>query len=170
MAAVWPWPASTRASMRLIGAAWYAGYLAHAARAGLAGVTLAAAAGPSGSSAPMARASIRAFTSSVGTRHWPAAAVLETRSSAPREVQALAVRTGSELVLWLTNLTGRRQKVRLEGLASDGPGLSLQLLEEASMEAFGRDPESWSGAGRHVTDRIVDLPPYAVATLGTAGA
>ena len=32
----------------LIGAAWYAGYLAHAGRAGLAAVTLAAVAGPSG--------------------------------------------------------------------------------------------------------------------------
>ena len=66
------------------------------------------------------------------------------------------MRTGDGLVLWLTNLTGRQQKVRLEGLASDGPALSLQLLEETSMEAFDRDPESWSVAGRHVTDRTVD--------------
>ena len=154
----------------LIGAAWYAGYLAHAARAGLAGVTLAAAAGPSGIVARDGTGVHPSFHVIRGHAALAGAAVLETRSSAPREVQALAVRTGDGLVLWLTNLTGRQQEVRLEGLASDGPALSLQLLEETSMEAFDRDPESWSATGRRVTDRTVELPPYAVAMLGTAGA
>ena len=78
----------------LIGAAWYAGYLAHAARAGLAGVTLAAAAGPSGIVARDGTGVHPSFHVIRGHAALAGAAVLETRSSAPREVQALAVRTG----------------------------------------------------------------------------
>ncbi len=97
----------------LIGAAWYAGVLAHAARGGLDAVTLGAVAGPSG-----------VVAADGGT--YPVHAVLKghaalrgqpvhaSRSSAPREVQVAAV--GEDI--WLVNLTGEPRRVRIEGRPS----------------------------------------------------
>ena len=112
----------------LIGAAWYAGLVAHAARAGLEAVTMAAAAGPSGLAyAPLPWPQpwfdgrgegvfpsfhvFRELASAAGRMQ------VETRSSRPREVQALAVRTSDGLRLWLVNLTGETREVSIVGTA-----------------------------------------------------
>jgi hypothetical protein len=94
----------------LIGAAWYAGVLAHAARAGLEAMTLAATAGPSGVAAAdgspyPVHAILRGHAALRGQP------VRASRSSAPREVQVAAV--GEEI--WLVNLTGQPRRVRIEG-------------------------------------------------------
>ena len=93
----------------LIGAAWYAGVLAHAARAGLEAVTLAAVAGPSGVVAGDGRLypAHHVLRGHAALRGQP---VRAAHSSAPRDVQVMAA--GAEL--WLTNLTGRLQRVRLQ--------------------------------------------------------
>ncbi len=148
----------------LIGAAWYAGYLARVAAGGMAGVTLAAAAGPSGIvGADGGRVHpiyhiIRGHTALAG------GLVMAATSSAPRNVQALAVRTGTDLHLWLTNLTGKSQEVRLEGVA---PGTTFQLLDVASVEALADDPKRIGDKCRPMVGSSIVLPPYAVASFRT---
>ena len=149
----------------LIGAAWYAGYLAHAARAGLAAVTLAAVAGPSGVVAP-------------GGEIWPVfhvlrghaalrdAQVLGSRSSAPRDVQALAARNAqSGLQVWLANLTETPQRVRLDPGAAALGDATLALIDEEGFDALGHDAGALAGRARPVRLDAIELPPYAVARL-----
>jgi hypothetical protein len=159
----------------LIGAAWYAGYLAHAARAGLEAVTLGAVAGPSGivhtpqphpqpwfdeTQAPL-HPSWHVFRGHAALRGAP---VLATRSSAPRDVQALAARRSDGLTLWLTNLTGAPQEVRLDGLPSAG-NATLALLDEDGFADLCRDPDALDRLARPFASTAVTLPPYAVARL-----
>ncbi|MGD9508087.1 MAG: hypothetical protein AB7I59_02890 [Geminicoccaceae bacterium] len=94
----------------LIGAAWYAGVLAHAARGGLEAVTLGAAAGPSGVVAPdgdpyPVHEVLRGHAALRGQPVWA------SRSSAPREVQV----TAAGDTVFLVNLTGQPKRVRLDG-------------------------------------------------------
>lgn len=94
----------------LIGAAWYAGVQAHAARGGLEAVTLAAVAGPSGVVEPDGnrRPVFEVLRGHAALRGQP---VRASRSSAPREVQVTAVGDA----IWLVNLTGQERRVRVEG-------------------------------------------------------
>ena len=150
----------------LIGAAWYAGYLAHAARAGLEAVTLAAVAGPSGIvvAAPRARRGCaRATTCCVAMP--PCAAPRCWRRTALRRATCRcwprARRTG--LQLWLINLTGEPQPVRLEGGQWDGA--SLRLIDEAGFVQLARDPAWLAGGARPLEAGQLTLPPYAVAMI-----
>ncbi|MEK0085151.1 hypothetical protein [Benzoatithermus flavus] len=164
----------------LIGAAWYAGYLAHAARAGLAAVTLAAVTGPSGivhtpqdhpqpwfDDHPDAvlRPSYHVLRGATVLR---GGAVLGTESSAPRDVQVLAVRSRTGVTLWLANLTGAQQEVRLAGDDVAGTG-TLALLDEGSFEAACRDPDALDRIARPASTEALTLPAYAVARLVLAG-
>lgn len=162
----------------LSGAAWYAGYLAHAARAGLDAVTLAAVAGPSGivharqqpprSWFDEAEASVYpSFHVIRGHAALRGAAVLETVVSAPRDVQAVGVRAGDSVELWLVNLTGTPREVRLEGAAPRSG--TLALLDEDSFETLCRDPEALPRLGRPTALDSIALPPYAVAQVTASG-
>ena len=152
----------------LIGAAWYAGLVAHAARGGLEAVTMGAAAGPSGLAyAPLA--SPQPWFDETGEGVFPSFHVfrelasaagqmqVETRSSRPREVQALAVRTHDGLRLWVVNLTGETREVSIVGAAGHqrraaffdravfGKGVSVQpddraLASGGSMEPISLEP------------------------------
>lgn len=155
----------------LIGAAWYAGYLAHAGRAGLAAVTLAAIGGPSGivvtpqveprpwidaAGVPLVPSYqvIRAHTGLAG------GAVLETESDAPGALQVLAVRKAGAHFLTLVNLTPEERLVRLEG-----PGLESLVgrrLEEENFEAACRDPDLLVEGRGEPLGREVRLGAYAV--------
>ena len=158
----------------LCGAAWYAGYLAHAARAGLDAVTLATVAGPSGIVHARER-SARSWFDEAETSVYPSfhvirghaalhgAAVLETAVSAPRDVQALGVRAGDGVELWLVNLTGTPREVRLEGAAPRSG--TLALLDEDSFETLCRDPDALPRLGRPTTLDSIALSPYAVAQV-----
>lgn len=143
----------------LIGAAWYAGYLAHAARAGLDAVTLGAVAGPSGIGADGAvTPSYHVLRRQAALR---GAAVLDAQSSRPRDVQVLAARTTAGHELWLTNLTGTPQRVSLpvEGAAA------LWTIDAATMEALTTDPTGAGQQARQVTSASVELDAYAVARV-----
>lgn len=148
----------------LIGAAWYAGYLAHAARAGLAGVTLGAAAGPSGILDPATGDVHPSYHVLRGHAALAGGAVLRSRSSAPREVQVLAARTGKGLAVWLANLTGRPQSVDIGPLPTGGQP-TLRLLDETSVGMLARQPEAWDDAVPLADAATVALPAYAVAEL-----
>lgn len=158
----------------LLGAAWYAGYLAHAARAGLAGITLGAAGGPSGIvciAQPHARPWFEAALARVHpswhviAQHAAAAGrpILASTSSRPRDVQVLAL-GGYRPTLWLANLTGETRELRLEGL---GHGLARSwLLDEAGFEAACLDPAAFAAATRpHDLGEPLRLSPYAVCRI-----
>jgi hypothetical protein len=164
----------------LIGAAWYAGYLAHAARAGLAAVTLGAVAGPSGivhmrqdypqpwfDDHPDAvlHPSWHVIRGAAALR---GGAVLATGVSAPRDVQVMAVRDRNGLTVWLANLTGTQQEIRLAGDAPSGKGM-LALLDEGSFEAACRDPGALDRLARPAGTEALVLPAYAVARLVVPG-
>lgn len=157
----------------LIGAAWYQGFLARAAAAGVEAVTLAAASGPS--SIVYAKQSyaqpwfddqkapvyphyhvIAGHTALNG-------AVLATTSSNARAVQALAVAEDGGCTLRLCNLTGDEQIVQLDGVAKSGRAL---MLDETTFEAACRDPDWRSSAPRVVVSAAaLTLKPYAVAEI-----
>ncbi len=162
----------------LIGAAWYAGYLARAARAGLDAVTLAAVAGPSGIVVTRQDHEQPWFDDSDAQVHphyhviaghaaAQGAPVHETDISDPGAVLALAVSSPEGARLWLTNLTGAPKTVRLSGLEGTADLLSL---DEDSFEAACRDA-TW----RHTTKRrpitadTVTLAAYSVAEVRCSG-
>lgn len=161
----------------LIGAAWYAGYLAHAARAGLDAVTLAAVGGPSGI-VVTPQPERRPWIDEAGVALVPSyqvirahaglagGAVLETASSAPGEVQVLAVRKPEGLVLALVNLTAEERAVRLEGGALDG--LLLRRLDASGFPAACSDPDLLLRGPAEPLGRELRLPPYAVAVARPA--
>ena len=158
----------------LIGAAWYAGYFAHAARAGVDVVTLAAVAGPSGV----------VYSSQEHAQPWfddakpqvlPHYHVLSgcarldgvvhaTEISHARSVQALAVAHEDHGIgLVLSNLTGKEVRVAVSGLP--GPMQSV-ILDADSFEAACRDPDWIRNSPRGtVLDGRLTLGPYAIAGL-----
>lgn len=155
----------------LLGAAWYAGYLAHAARAGVDAVTLGAAAGPSGvvyvkqdhaqpwfdEASP---AAMPTWFVVAGHAALQGGSVLETSSDSPRDIQALASVQDGTAVLWLSNLTGEERTVRVSGLSGR---CSARILDEATFEAACRDPGSV--LRRDADPAAIRLAPYAVAEI-----
>lgn len=156
----------------LIGAAWYAGYLARAAAGGVDAVTLAATHGPSG--IVFARQPhVQPWFDDSGAKVYPSyhviagiaalsGSVLSTTSSDARAVQALAVKNDGAVSLWLSNLTGAPQSVRVSGDLGSGRAL---VLDEDSFEAACLDAD-WVRSGQRKEVRgTIDLRPYAVAEI-----
>ena len=157
----------------LIGAAWYAGYLAHAARAGVDAVTLAAVAGPSGI-VYTRQAHAQPWFDEAGAEVYPHyhviaghaaldGAVHDVEISDGRAIQALAVSQSDGIRLWVSNLTGSAQSVRLSGLPGEA---ALCLLDEDSFEAACSDV-GWRRAALRtiMTTEPLMLGAYAVAEL-----
>ncbi|MCS6779791.1 MAG: hypothetical protein NZ555_08825 [Geminicoccaceae bacterium] len=161
----------------LIGAAWYAGYLAHAAKGGLAAVTLAAIAGPSGIvSTPQPHA--RPWYDRSGAPLFPSyhvlraharlagAEVLETRSEAPGAVQITAVRKAGRTFLSIANLTAREQVVRLAGEGLDR--WRFRRLDETTFVAAAFDRDFLVRGPAESCGRELALGAYAVV-VGEVG-
>ncbi|MHA1190021.1 MAG: D-apionate lactonase, partial [Alphaproteobacteria bacterium] len=158
----------------LIGAAWYAGYLAHAANAGIDSVTLGAVAGPSGiacSKGPHAQpwfdtagAAVYPHFHVIGGHAHLTGTVRGTAISDPRTIQALAVSQPDGDRLWVCNLTGSPQSVRISGIP--GPATML-VLDADTFEAACADENWHDSAPTTVFDgtRTLQLRPYAVAEL-----
>lgn len=160
----------------LLGAAWYAGYLAHAARAGVEAVTLAAVAGPSGvlhvpgpESAPWMdeagaalRPSFHCLAAFAALRGRP----LATESGAPRAVQAVAVEGGDGPRLILANLTGEPIDVSIAG--AEGR-MEATLLDEGAFPGAATDVE-WRARAQRVaiSGGRIALGAYAAAMIGPA--
>lgn len=155
----------------LLGAAWYAGFLAHAARAGVDAVTLGAVAGPAGvvyvrqdhaqpwfdEARPPAMPTYFVVAGHAAMR---GSAVLDTMSSRPRDIQALAVIHDNATTLWLANLTGQDRRVTVEGVSGQA---TARILDESTFEAACRDPATLPEIG--VDPRAIRLAPYAVAQI-----
>lgn len=155
----------------LLGAAWYAGFLAHAARAGIDAVTLGAAAGPAGvvyvrqdhaqpwfdEARPPA---MPTYFVVAGHAAMQGSAVLDTSSSRPRDIQALAAAHDDATTLWLSNLTGQDRLVTVLGLSGQA---TARILDESTFEAACRDPSSLPEVA--VDPAAIRLGPYAVAEI-----
>jgi D-apionolactonase len=157
----------------LIGAAWYAGYIARAAAAGIDAVTLAATHGPSSivfSKQPHVQPWFDGADASVYPHYHVIAGhavlsgdTLATTSSDARAIQALAVRSDSGTSLWISNLTAAEKTVRITGATGSGHALAL---DEDTFEAACRDPNWLASAPRTPLNAgSLTLKPYAVAEI-----
>ena len=159
----------------LIGAAWYAGYLARAAAAGVDAVTLAATHRPVGhrlrpssrQRSPGSTRREREGLSALPCHRRPCGAlgdVLATTSSRRASGSgACCRRTKAASKLRLSNLTGAEQTVRISGAPGTGQAL---VLDETTFEAACRDPDWRSSAPRvAVSGEVLTLKPYAVAEI-----
>jgi hypothetical protein len=88
---------------------------------------------------------------------------IDTDSSSPSRVAALAYRDKGGQVLWLANLSGETQRLKVKGF--DG-GARLDLLDERSFEAAVRDA-AWLGSGSTLIRKVgsLELPSYGVARV-----
>ena len=160
----------------LFGAAFTLGYAAAFARSGLEALTLGAAAGPLGS-IHLAQAQTAPWYDESGARLYPmfhvlrslanaeGAAVLMCESSEPGKIAVLACRKagGQGTFLWIANLTGARQSVRLEKPLF---GASMVTLDDKSFAAATREPEFLNAAAkpRARLERFT-LAAFAVAMI-----
>lgn len=157
----------------LIGAAWYAGLLAHAARGGLGAVTIGAAAGPSGlAHAPMpwpqpwydGRGGVfPGFHVFHQHARFAGERQLATTTSAPRDVQALAFTSPTGPRLWLVNLTPEPREVRITGL--EGRRAHAHRIDEESFVRLSSGAGAFDqGVADCPLDRA-DLEPYAAIRI-----
>jgi hypothetical protein len=156
----------------LYGAAWLLGLAAGAAKGGLDSVALGSATGPQGviyrkASYPQpwfdggdatvypAYHVLAGLAPASGTRR------LETDVSGP--VAALAYQTKGGKVLWLANLAGETQKVKVGGLAG---AQRIHMLDEGSFGAATRDPAFLMKDGMKVRKvQSLELKAYGIARI-----
>lgn len=155
-------------------AAWYAGLVAHAARHGLDTLCLAGAVGPSGivrvrqpHPQPWVQENKAEVLPSwhVLTGHAALAGgrVLATSSSAPRDLQVLAVEKDGRTVIWLCNLTGDEQFVRINGVMAQR-GLAA-TLDARSFTTACHDPDFLAAASSPLPEGIFRMDAYAVTRM-----
>lgn len=158
----------------LFAAAWSLGLAARAAEAGVQSIALGSITGAQGA---VYRKTGRAqpwyddadaavypvYHVLAGLGRASKASRLATTNSAPSTATALAFRSGKSQSLWLTNLTGEMQTVKVSGF--DG-GAMMHCLDATSFVKAARDPAFMIGGGKAVKKvGNVELPPYAVALL-----
>jgi len=157
----------------LIGAAWYSGFIARAAAAGVDAVTLAATHGAS-SIVYAKQAYAQPWFDESGAKVYPhyhviagvtalaGRALLAAESSDARAIQVLAVGGKAGVEFRITNLTGTDQTVRLSGAPRNGQAL---MLDDTTFEAACRDPDWRKNAPRAAAGESVTLKPYAIAEI-----
>jgi len=158
----------------LFAAAWNVGYLSAAATAGVNTLALGSATGSQGM-IYRKLAHGQPWFDRGGARVYPiyhviaglavasGARRIDTVSSAPSKVAALAHRSKGGQVLWLANLSGETQRLKVRGF--DGPA-RLHVLDERSFEAAVRDP-AWLDSGGTFIRKAgsLELPSYGVARI-----
>jgi hypothetical protein len=158
----------------LFAAAWSLGYLSAAAIAGLDTVALGSATGSQGMIYRQL-AYAQPWFDRGGARVYPTYHVIaglapasgarriDTDSSAPSKVAALAHRSRGGQVLWLANLSGEPQRLKVNGF--DGPA-RLHVLDERSFEAAVRDP-TWLDSAVTSIRKVgsLELPPYGIVRI-----
>jgi hypothetical protein len=158
----------------LFGAAWNLGYAARMAVAGVDALTLSAPVGAFG--VVYARTDFpQPWFDQRGAAVYPVYHVIRGMAAAaglPRltaeasngsAIQAIAYREDRGTVLWLANLTGEAQRVRVAGLPAEGRVTRLDL---ASFESAVAGPEEWAATAEPCATDAQELGPYAVARIG----
>jgi len=158
----------------LFAATWNLGYLSAAAKAGVDVVALGSATGSQGM-IYRKLAHIQPWFDRGGAKVYPTYHVIagvaaasgarriDTDSSAPLKVAALAYRNKGGQVLWLANLSAETQRLKVKGF--DGPA-RLNVLDERSFEAATRNPV-WLDSDSTFIRKVgsLELPSYAVAQI-----
>jgi hypothetical protein len=158
----------------LFAAAWNLGYLSAAARAGVDAVVLGSATGSQGM-IYRKLAHAQPWFDRGGARVYPTYHVIagiaaasgarriDTDSSAPLKVAALAYRNKGGQALWLANLSGETQRLTVKGF--DGAS-RFDVLDERSFEAAVRDP-AWLENGGTFIRKVgrLELPSYGIARI-----
>jgi len=163
----------------LFGAAWTLGYVAAFAYGGIEAVTMAAPTGPAGIIYRRTDYPQPYFDDLTGPAVYPLYHVLAglgralghklmaAKSGDPSTIACLAYRDSKDPVLWLANLTGSEQSVKIGGLGK--AAMALHLLDEDSFQAATTDPAWLEKPGRKLRSAgSVKLGPYAVARLSPA--
>ncbi len=157
----------------LIGAAWYAGFLARVTENGPDIVTMAAPVGAAGivhAEASWAQPWFDEADAPVypkyhvlrGFARLAGAPLLTVANPAPTRLLAFAAETARGREAWLANLGGEPLTIALEGL---GARVEATLLDRESFELACRDPEAFDESGRTVAAAALPLGSYAVARL-----
>jgi hypothetical protein len=156
----------------LLCAAWSLGYYAHFAYGGAEAIALGGTVGPFGiahAPAPFPQpwfdehgGLFPAFHAMRGLARLAGSTLLRVESSAPREVQALAVRTLSgQSEVWIANLTGEPRRVGLEpAIASD----EFAMLDAESFVASAQTPNMMDRLSK-LRGGEIELDAYAVARI-----
>ena len=156
----------------LFGAAWFTGYVAALARAGVSAVTLGAPTGPLGfvyRKTDYAQPGLDGTEAQVypayhvvsGLARGAGAKLVAAESSNRAAVDALAYRAKGATLLWLANLTAQTQTVALEGVA--GREAFAGVLDETSFDRAVTAPLAFQAKHGAVQDGKVTLKAYAVA-------
>jgi D-apionolactonase len=158
----------------LFAAAWNLGYLSAAARAGVDTVAVGSVTGPQGM-IYRKLAHVQPWFDGSGARVYPTYHVIaglavasgarriDTDSSTPSKVAALAYRSGAGQVLWLANLSGETQRLKIKGFG--GPA-RLGTLDERSFGAAVRNPAWLDGSSTFIRKvGSLELPSYGVARI-----
>ncbi len=157
----------------LIGAAWYAGFLARVTENGPDIVTMGAPVGPAGivcSTTVWAQPWFDEAGALVypkyhvlrGFARLAGAPLLTITNPAPTRVLAFAAETARGREAWLANLGDEPLALELEGL---GARVEATFLDEDGFELACFDPEAFDESGRTVVAGALELGPYAVARL-----
>jgi len=160
----------------LLAAAWSLGLASRAAEAGVQSIALGSIIGPQGA-VYRKTGSTQPWYDNAGAAVYPVfhvlaglgraskASRLATTSSAPSAVAALAFKSGKGRGLWLANLTGNMQKVKVSGY--DGRA-TLHSLDATSFVKAAQDP-AFMASGDKPVKKVgsFELAPYAVALLTT---
>jgi D-apionolactonase len=95
-----------------------------------------------------------------GARH------IESESGAPGKIATLAYQSKSGPVLWLANLTGDRQSVKVSGFKGTA---QLHVLDEKSFDILVRRSDYLTDGGSHMKKvSRLDIGPYAIVRVATA--
>jgi hypothetical protein len=157
----------------LLGAAWCVGCYAHFAYGGAEAIALGGAIGPFGLvHAPMPFPQpwfdrhgglYPAFHIVRGLASLTGASLIEVSVSAPRNLQALAVRReGGAVELWLANLTGEKQQVSLDPSMASA---SIAVLDDEGFVAATHSPEAMDHVEKAMGGSEINLGPYAVGRV-----
>jgi hypothetical protein len=157
----------------LFGAAWVLGYLANFARGGVEAIAIGAPTGPFGVIHRRTDTALPYFDTQEGRTIYPAfhvlagltgaegAAVLDSSSSQPGAVAALAYRAGGRTTLWLANLTAEPRDVSLSGTGTSS--VRVAMLDETSFIAATANPNAFDDSARVIDGGKISLAAYAVA-------
>ena len=91
---------------------------------------------------------------------------IETESGAPGKIAALAHQSKAGPVLWLANLTGDRQSVKISGFKG---AAQLHVLDEKSFDIVIKRPDYLMAAGTGVKKiASLEIGPYAIIRVAGA--
>ena len=184
-AGVAPNPGNTRVCLSdmdprqrgLFAAAWNLGLLAAFAKGGLDAVSLGAVTGPQGAiyrKADYAQPWFDGAKAEVYPTYHVLAGLgaasghkrLDTASTAPSAITALAHQSRDGKELWLANLTPEAQKVKVTGLSG---AAELHYLSDAKFTALATKPDYLEQPGERLKKlSTVELSPYGVVRIRTA--